>query len=114
MNTTKVVRGVTYSIAFVLVVGLVAAFAATTVSAQQVYVTPTCSIFSTASSGSGQPVTLSWNSSNATTAILSPGGGVAVRGMHAVGWMMQFIAYVFVFLYVLAMKGRSALSWRRT
>lgn len=43
-----------------------------------------------------------------------PGGGVAVRGMHAVGWVMQFIAYVFVFLYVLAMKGRSALSWRRT
>jgi myosin heavy subunit len=43
-----------------------------------------------------------------------PGGGMAVQGMHAVGWVMQMIAYIFVFLYVLATKGRSARSWSRS
>ena len=51
---------------------------------QQVYTVPTCNIYATSSSGSGQPVTLSWNSSNATSAFLTPGGGVAVNGSQTV------------------------------
>src|SRR3989344_7873159 len=53
-------------------------------SAEQIYTLPTCSIYATASTGPGQAVTLSWNSSNATQAFLSPGGGVATNGSQVV------------------------------
>ncbi len=51
---------------------------------QQVYTPVSCSMYATASNGSGQPVTLSWNSSNASYAFLSPGGSVQTNGSQVV------------------------------
>src|SRR3989344_4347506 len=70
------------ALAFAALAGIVAAFS--TANAQGIPV-PTCSMYATSSSGAGQPVTLSWNSTNATSAFLTPpGGGVAVNGSQIV------------------------------
>ncbi len=68
-------------ITFILAASVSILSIATVASAQAV---TTCSIYSTASSGSGQPVTISWNSSNATYAFLNPGGSVATNGSQVV------------------------------
>ena len=82
MKTNDILRkGVLITVVLTVFLSIAAV---SNVANAQSFTVPTCSIYATASTGSGAPVTLSWNSTNATSAFLSPGGGVAVNGSQVV------------------------------
>ena len=82
MKTNDILRkGVLIAVILTVFLSIVAV---SNVANAQSFTVPTCSIYATTSTGSGAPVTLSWNSTNATSAFLSPGGGAAVNGSKLV------------------------------